>query len=153
MAAFPAGASRFVFPSTLTSPEPGFVLVRGSGMGFKHNIGATGGHADVTGFSPYLEFKGFSGIADGVDAIRKLIRFEIKNGADLIKLIATAGVLSEEESSGATQYSFEEMKAAVEEASQWGRKVAAHAHGTEGIKMAIRAGVASIEHGPGPAPV
>jgi len=110
-------------------------------------IGATGGHADVIGFSPYLEFKGFSGIADGVDAIRKLVRFEVKNGADLIKLSATAGVLSEEESSGAPQYSFEEMKTAVEEAALWGRKVAAHAHGTEGIKMAIRAGVASIEHG------
>lgn len=110
-------------------------------------VGATGGHADVIGFSPYLEFRGFSGIADGADAIRKLIRFEVKNGADLIKLIATAGVLSEEESAGAPQYSFEEMKAAVEEAAMWGRKVAAHAHGTEGIKMAIRAGVASIEHG------
>lgn len=110
-------------------------------------VGATGGHADTIGFSPYLEFRGFSGIADGVDAIRKLVRFEVKNGADLIKLIATAGVLSEEESAGAPQYSFEEMKAVVDEAAMWGRKVAAHAHGAEGIKMAIRAGVASIEHG------
>jgi imidazolonepropionase-like amidohydrolase len=110
-------------------------------------VGATGGHGDVVGFSPYLEFDSFSRIADGVDEIRKLIRFEIKHGADLIKLIATAGVLSEEESVGAPQYSLEEMKAAVNEAAMWGRKVAAHAHGTEGIKRAVRAGVASIEHG------
>jgi imidazolonepropionase-like amidohydrolase len=110
-------------------------------------VGATGGHGDLVGFSPYLESEEFSGIADGIDEIRKLIRFEIKHGADLIKLIATAGVLSEEESVGAPQYSLEEMKAAVNEAAMWGRKVAAHAHGTEGIKRAVRAGVASIEHG------
>ncbi len=110
-------------------------------------IGATGGHADLVGFSPYIKFGQFSGIADGIDEIRKLVRFEVKNGADLIKMIATAGVLSEEESVGAPQFSFEEMKAMVEEAAMWGKKVAAHAHGTEGIKMATRAGVASIEHG------
>jgi imidazolonepropionase-like amidohydrolase len=109
-------------------------------------VGATGGHGDISGFSPYLKFGQFSGIADGVDEIRKLVRFEVKNGADVIKLIATAGVLSEEESVGAPQFSLEEMTAAVEEAAMWGRKVAAHAHGTEGIKRAIRAGVASIEH-------
>ena len=110
-------------------------------------VGATGGHGDISGFSPYLKFGQFSGIADGVDEIRKLIRFEIKNGADLIKLLATAGVLSEEESVGAPQFSQEEMNAVVLEAAMWGKKVAAHAHGTEGIKRAIRAGVASIEHG------
>jgi imidazolonepropionase-like amidohydrolase len=110
-------------------------------------VGATGGHGDLTGFSPYITFGHFSGIADGADAIRKLIRTEVKNGADVIKLIATAGVLSEEESAGAPQYSLEEMRAAVEEAAMWGRRVAAHAHGTEGIKRAVQAGVASIEHG------
>jgi imidazolonepropionase-like amidohydrolase len=110
-------------------------------------VGATGGHADLSGFSPYLKFSQFSGVADGVDDIRKLVRFEVKNGADLIKLIATAGVLSEEESVGSPQYSVEEMTAAVQEAAMWGKKVAAHAHGTEGIKRAVRAGVASIEHG------
>jgi imidazolonepropionase-like amidohydrolase len=109
-------------------------------------IGATGSHSDLSGFSPYLSFKGFSGIADGEAEIRKLVRFVIKNGADLIKVMATAGVLSEEESEAAPQYSFEELKTAVDEAAMWGRKVAAHAHGTEGIKRAIRAGVASIEH-------
>jgi imidazolonepropionase-like amidohydrolase len=111
-------------------------------------IGATGGHADdLTGFSPYLRMEGFSNIADGVDEIRKAVRFQLKNGADLIKMIATAGVLTEEESVGAPQYTLEEMKAMVDEAAMWGRKVAAHAHGTEGIKRAIRAGVISIEHG------
>jgi imidazolonepropionase-like amidohydrolase len=110
-------------------------------------IGSTGGHNDIVGFSPYIKFGQFSGIADGVDEIRKLVRFEVKNGADVIKLIASAGVLSEEQSAGAPQYSQEEMNAAVQEAAQWGRKVAAHAHGAEAIKRAVRAGVASIEHG------
>jgi imidazolonepropionase-like amidohydrolase len=110
-------------------------------------IGSTGGHNDITGFSPYIKFGQFSGIADGVDEIRKLVRFEVKNGADVIKLIASAGVLSEEQSAGAPQYSQEEMNAAVQEAAQWDRKVAAHAHGAEAIKRAVRAGVASIEHG------
>ncbi|HKQ79322.1 MAG TPA: amidohydrolase family protein [Blastocatellia bacterium] len=110
-------------------------------------VGATGGHGDTNGFSPYLKFGSFSGLADGVDEIRKLIRFEIKYGADLIKMIATAGVLSEEESVGAPQFSQEEMNAVVEESKMWGKRVAAHAHGTEGIKRAVRAGVTSIEHG------
>jgi len=109
-------------------------------------VGSTGGHGDLTGFSPYLKFSTFSGVADGVAEIRKLVRFEVKNGADVIKMIASAGVLSEEESVGAPQYSQEEMNVVVEEAALWGRKVAAHAHGTEAIKRAIKAGVASVEH-------
>jgi imidazolonepropionase-like amidohydrolase len=110
-------------------------------------IGATGGHADLTGFSPYLQFKEFSSVADGVDEIRKAVRLRIKNGADLIKVIATAGVLTEEGSAGAPQYSQQELDAVVQEASMWERRVAAHAHGAEGIKRAVRAGVTSIEHG------
>ena len=110
-------------------------------------IGATAGHADLTGFSPYIEFKQFSSVADGVDEIRKAVRLRVKNGADLIKAIATAGVLTEEGSAGAPQYSQVELNALVEEAAMWDKKVAAHAHGAEGIKRAIRAGVASIEHG------
>jgi len=109
-------------------------------------VGSTGGHNDVSGFSPYIKFDSFSGVADGIDDIRKLVRLEVKNGADVIKMIASAGVLSEEESVGAPQYSQEEMNAVVEEAAMWGRKVAAHAHGTEAIKRAIKAGVASVEH-------
>ncbi len=110
-------------------------------------LGSTGGHSDLNGMSPYIRFAGdIGGVADGVDAIRKKVRENIKYGADVIKFCATAGVLSEEESVGAPQYSLEEMKALVEEAAMWSKKVAAHAHGTEGIKRAIRAGVASVEH-------
>jgi len=113
-------------------------------------IGSTGSHGDLNGFSPYLEFnapKGMSGVANGVDAVRAQVRFNVKNGADVIKFGASAGVLSEEESVGGPQYSQEEMDAIVSEAKMWGRKAAAHAHGAEAIKMAVKAGVASIEHG------
>jgi len=75
------------------------------------------------------------------------VRQNVKQGADLIKVLAGAGVLSEEESAGAPQYSPEELSAVVTEATMWGRKVAAHAHGAEAIKRAVRAGVASVEHG------
>ncbi len=112
-----------------------------------HILSVTGGHGDLSGFSPYLHFDNFNGVVDGVDEIRKKIRWQIKNGVDLTKFCATAGVLSEEESAGAPQFTFEEMQAIVAESARWGRKVAAHAHGAEGIKMAIRAGVTSIEHG------
>ncbi len=111
-------------------------------------LGSTGGHADLNGFSPYLDFKQVApGVANGPEQIREAVRRNVKYGADWIKILASAGVLSEEEAVGAPQYSQEEMKAAVDEAALWGRKVAAHAHGTEAIKMAVRAGVASIEHG------
>jgi imidazolonepropionase-like amidohydrolase len=110
-------------------------------------VGSTGGHNDLSGFSPYLRFERFSGVADGVAEIRKLVRFEVKNGADWIKVMATGGVLSEEAEVGAPQYSQEELDALVAEAAMWHKRVAAHAHGTEGIKRAARAGVASIEHG------
>lgn len=112
-----------------------------------HAIGATGGHADRTGVSPYLHIDGFTGVADGIEGVRLKVREQIKYGADVIKMVATAGVLTEEDSVGAPQYTQAEMDALVDEAHRWGRKVAAHAHGTEGIKMAVRAGVDSIEHG------
>jgi len=113
-------------------------------------IGSTGSHGDLNGFSAWLADRTppeMSGIADGVDEVRKKVRYLIKNGAEVIKFGATAGVLSEEVSVGAPQYSQEEMNAIVAEAKLHGIKVTAHAHGTEGIKMAIRAGVDSIEHG------
>jgi len=109
-------------------------------------VSATGGHGDLSGFSPYLSFKSLNNIADGVDEIRKLVRTEVKYGADVIKVAATAGVLSEEESVGAPQFSQEELNALVEEAHMWDKRVAAHAHGAEGIKRAIKAGVTSVEH-------
>jgi imidazolonepropionase-like amidohydrolase len=113
-------------------------------------IGSTGSHGDLNGFSPWLDDKtppDMSGIADGVDALRKKVRYLIKYGAEVIKFGASAGVLTEEESVGAPQFSQEEMNAIVDEAKLHGVKVCAHAHGTESIKMAIRAGVASVEHG------
>lgn len=110
-------------------------------------LSATGGHGDLNGFSPLLRFEGETGVADGVDELRKRVRENIKRGADQIKILAGAGVLSEEESVGAPQYSQEEMNAVVEEAAMWGRKVAAHAHGAEAIRRAALAGVASVEHG------
>jgi imidazolonepropionase-like amidohydrolase len=114
-------------------------------------IGSTGSHGDVNGFSPYLSWndgpKEMSGIANGVDEVRKQVRFNVKYGADVIKFGASAGVLSEEESVGAPQFTQEEMNAIVDEAHLWGRKACAHAHGTVAIKMAVKAGVSSIEHG------
>ncbi|HTU99467.1 MAG TPA: amidohydrolase family protein [Luteitalea sp.] len=113
-----------------------------------HSIGITGGHCDTTGLAPGLQERDWrSGIADGVDEITKAVRYQTKHGAKVIKICATAGVLSFETSVGAQQLSDAEMKAAVDEATRHGLRVAAHAHGTEGIKAAIRAGVASIEHG------
>jgi imidazolonepropionase-like amidohydrolase len=113
-----------------------------------HAIGITGGHCDVTGFAPgILEQGPEAGVADGVDEVIKAVRYQIKHGARVIKVCATAGVLSFEGPVGAQQMSDAELRAAVEEAARHGLKVAAHAHGTEGIIAAARAGVASIEHG------
>jgi imidazolonepropionase-like amidohydrolase len=113
-------------------------------------IGSTGSHGDLNGFSPWLSSRmpdEMSGVADGPDALRKKVRYLIKYGADVIKFGASAGVLSEEASVGAPQFTQEEMNAIVDEAKLHGLKTCAHAHGTEAIKMAIKAGVASIEHG------
>ncbi len=114
----------------------------------RNAIGITGGHCDVTGLAPgLLETTWRGGIADGPDEVVKAVRYQIKHGAKVIKTCATAGVLSFEESVGAQQYTFEELQAMVQEAARHGIKVAAHAHGTEGIRAAVEAGVASIEHG------
>jgi imidazolonepropionase-like amidohydrolase len=114
-------------------------------------IGSTGSHGDLNGFSPYLAWtdgpKELSGVANGVEGVRQQVRFNVKYGADVIKFGASAGVLTEEESVGAPQYTQEEMNAIVDEAHLWGKKACAHAHGTEAIKMAVKAGVASVEHG------
>ena len=113
-----------------------------------HALGIRGGHCDENGYRPGLMDPGIEeGIADGPDQIRASVRYQVKYGADVIKTCATGGVLSEGDAVGVTQYTFEELKALVEEAHKLERKVAAHAHGTEGIKLAVRAGVSSIEHG------
>ncbi|HEX7121085.1 MAG TPA: amidohydrolase family protein [Gemmatimonadaceae bacterium] len=114
----------------------------------RNALGITGGHCDVTGFAPgILELGPKDGVADGPWEVVEAVRYQIKHGAQVIKTCATAGVLSLEGPVGAQQYSYEELKAMVDEAARHGIKVAAHAHGTDGIKDAVRAGVASIEHG------
>jgi imidazolonepropionase-like amidohydrolase len=111
-------------------------------------IGSTGGHnEDVEGLSPTVTIGGESGIADGVGGVRKLARYEIKHGADVLKIMATEGGGEGRNVPNETQFTLEEMAAIVEEGHRYGKKVAAHAHGTDGIKTAIRAGVDSVEHG------
>jgi imidazolonepropionase-like amidohydrolase len=113
-----------------------------------HSLSITGGHCEVTGFAPgVLEGGPETGVADGPWEAVEAARYQIKHGARVIKLCATAGVLSFEGPVGAQQFTEEEMRAVVEEAARHDLRVAAHAHGTEGIKAAVRAGVTSIEHG------
>jgi imidazolonepropionase-like amidohydrolase len=113
-----------------------------------HALGITGGHCDITGYAPGVREAGpEAGVADGPDAVLRAVRYQVKHGAMVIKICATAGVLSFEGPVGAQQFSLEEMQAIVEEARRHGMKVAALAHGTEGIIAAVLAGVASIEHG------
>ncbi len=113
-----------------------------------HAVGITGGHCDHTGWAPGILEKGpKDGVADGVDGVVAAVRYQIKHGAGVIKVCATAGVLSFDATVGAQQLSDAELEAIVVEAARHGLKVAAHAHGASGIKAAVRAGVASIEHG------
>ena len=113
-----------------------------------HALSITGGHCEVTGFSPgILEAGPRQGVADGVAEVLKAVRYQIKHGAKAIKICATAGVLSFEGPVGAQQYSEEEMRAIAEEAHRHGVIVAAHAHGSAGILAAVRAGIDTIEHG------
>ena len=111
-------------------------------------VGSTGGHnEDAQGLSPTIAIGGHSGIADGVDGVRRLVRLQLKHGADVIKIMATEGGGEGNDLVNETQFTLDEMKAIVEEAHRYGKKVAAHAHGADGIKVALRAGVDSIEHG------
>lgn len=111
-------------------------------------ISNTGGHADTHGFrEEILELYHSSGICDGADDCRRAVRAQIKRGSDWIKITATGGVLSET-AAGVNQQLFDdELVAIVEAAAMMGREVAAHAHGTDGINAALRAGVRTIEHG------
>lgn len=114
----------------------------------RNPLGITGGHCDLTGFAPgVLEQRIEDGVADGPWDVVRAVRYQIKHGAQVIKTCATAGVLSLEGPVGAQQYTYEELKAMVDEAARHGVRVAAHAHGNAGIKAAVRAGVTSIEHG------
>ena len=110
-----------------------------------YSFGATGGHCDSTFFPPSMNQRSpFN--ADTPEEGRKRVRELRKYGAQVIKICATGGVFSRNTEPGQQQLSLEEMQAIVKEAHQWGLKVAAHAHGTAGIKDAIRAGVDTIEH-------
>ena len=108
-------------------------------------IGATGGHCDTTEFPPSITSHD-PAVADGPEAIRHIVRKLRKYGAEVIKFCGTGGVLSKTDAVGAQQLDLEEMTALVKEAHMLGLKVAVHAHGTNGIKDAIRAGVDTIEH-------
>src|ERR1700674_258433 len=109
-------------------------------------LSITGGHCD-NNLLPFESHVHGEGVADGVEAVQHKTREIIKYGADLIKICATGGVLSHGDNPQASQYTLEEMKAIVADAHRLGRKVAAHAHGAEGIRWASEAGVDSIEHG------
>ena len=109
-------------------------------------LGITGGHCDENLLPPAFHFFG-EGVADGVEAVQHKVREVIKYGADVIKICATGGVLSKGDDPNASQFTLEEMKAIVADAHRLGRKVAAHAHGAEGVRWASEAGVDSIEHG------
>jgi imidazolonepropionase-like amidohydrolase len=109
-------------------------------------LSITGGHCD-NNLLPFEDHATNPGVADGVEAVQHKTREIIKYGADLIKICATGGVLSHGDNPQASQYTLEEMKAIVADAHRLGRKVAAHAHGAQGIVWASEAGVDSIEHG------
>ncbi|PHZ85575.1 metal-dependent hydrolase family protein [Paremcibacter congregatus] len=110
-------------------------------------ISPTGGHGDHNGYRPDVFGDPDSGICDGADACRHAVRDQIKYGADMIKYVATGGVLSKIATGTGQQFTDVEQAAIVESAHAMGRKVAAHAHGKGGIEAALRAGVDSIEHG------
>jgi imidazolonepropionase-like amidohydrolase len=109
-------------------------------------LGITGGHCDDN-LLPFEFHATADGVADGVEQVQHKVRETIKYGADLIKICATGGVLSRGDDPNASQYTLEEMKAIVADAHRLGRKVAAHAHGAQGVIWASEAGVDSVEHG------
>ncbi len=110
-------------------------------------ISPTGGAGDARQFSIFVDVPIVRNLADGADEVRKAVRTNLKQGADFIKILGTGAVLSKGAPPGGQQYSEEEMHVAVEEAARWGKHVAAHLHGTAGIKAGIRAGVHTIDHG------
>ncbi|NBC20361.1 MAG: amidohydrolase family protein [Alphaproteobacteria bacterium] len=111
-------------------------------------VAVTGGHGDINGFAPrYMAMMVGDNICNGADDCRRATRQQIKQGADIIKITATGGVLSNTDAGLEKQFSDAELAAIVEAAESMGRKVTAHAHGKSGIDAALRAGVHSIEHG------
>jgi imidazolonepropionase-like amidohydrolase len=110
-------------------------------------VSPTGGAGDARQFSIYVDVPIVRNLADGPVEVTKAVRTNLKNGADFIKILATGAVLSKGTPPGAQAYSDAEISAAVTEAQRWGRQVASHAHGIDGIKASIRAGVRTVDHG------
>ncbi len=145
------GSLPFLAVDLRNSINEGYVVgprIVASGPG----ISITGGHGDLNNYTPqtsvmmFPEERDFQ-IADGPDQIRHVVRAQEKYGVDVIKILASGGVLSRGDKPGAPQFTLEELKVAAETAHMGGRKIAAHAHGAEAIKNAILAGIDSIEHG------
>ena len=145
------GSRPFLAVDLRDAIEDGFIpgpRIVASGPG----LSITGGHGDLNKYAPQVRVSTFPDerdfrIADGADQVRHVVRAQLKYNVDLIKVFATGGVMSRGDQPGAPQFTVEELKAAVHEAHAAGRKVAAHAHGAQGIKNAVEAGVDSIEHG------
>lgn len=141
------GASFFVDVALKRAVERGTVTgprVVPSG----YQISPTGGHGDNVGYAEGVyELTPKQGIADGPDQLLFAVRYQIKHGAEVIKVMASSGVLDFKKTATSREFSDEELRTVVEEARRQGVRVAAHAHGTEGILAAVRAGVDSIEHG------
>jgi imidazolonepropionase-like amidohydrolase len=114
-----------------------------------HGIGSPGGHFDAPAYPPdEIHPEGpIQGICSGPEDCRQAVRYQMKWGADVIKIAASGGVLSETDRVDDPQLTLEEMTAIISEAHRWGRKVAAHCHGNTAARLAIQAGVDSIEHG------
>jgi imidazolonepropionase-like amidohydrolase len=108
-------------------------------------LGITGGHCDENLLAPEFKYES-DGVANGVEGVRLGVRRNVKYGADVIKYCGTGGVFSKGDTPGAQQYTAEEVAALIDEAHMHGRRVAVHAHGADGIKVAIRAGVDTVEH-------
>lgn len=144
------GSAPFFAVDLRNTIDEGFVpgpRIVASGPG----ISITGGHGDLNNYSPETRVTMFPdqrdyGIADGPEELRKTIRAQVKYGVDVIKILASGGVLSKGDQPGAPQYTYEELKMAADTAHATGRKIAAHAHGAQSIKDSIRAGIDSIEH-------
>ncbi len=145
------GGPPFVSVDLRDRIEEGFIegpRIVASGPG----ISITGGHGDLNEYSPnvsvstYPHERDFT-FADGPDEMRHVVRAQMKYGVDVIKVLASGGVLSHGDSPGAPQFTLEELKVAAETAHMGGRKIAAHAHGAQSIRMSIEAGIDSIEHG------
>jgi imidazolonepropionase-like amidohydrolase len=145
------GSAPFLAVDLRESINDGFLVgprIVASGPG----ISMTGGHGDLNKYSPQVRVQMYPDerdfrIADGVEQVRHVVRAQLKYNVDVIKVHATGGVMSLGDQPGAPQFTIEELRVIVEEAHAAGRKVAAHAHGAQGIKNAVIAGVDSIEHG------